>query len=272
VSDVLVSAHWLEARLGDPSLRVLEASIAKESYDDAHIPGALWVDHFADLLRNGDETSGEVLGPEQFAALMRRLGIAAQTTVVWYGDRHSSYAIRGLWTMAFYRHPAPVHVLDGGRERWIAEGRAVTAEVPRIVPAEYPAPAATDDRDRATWQQVRDAIDDPGAVVLDVRSLDEYEGRTVRAAHAGHIPGAAHVEWTDATAGDNVLKSPAELRAMYEAAGVTPDKRVIAHCQLGIRAAHTWFVLKHVLGYPDVRNYDGSWQEWGNRNDLPAEL
>src|SRR5581483_5376630 len=134
VSDVLVSAHWLEARLGDPSLRVLEASIAKESYDDAHIPGALWVDHFADLLRNGDETSGEVLGPEQFAALMRRLGIAAQTTVVWYGDRHSSYAIRGLWTMAFYRHPAPVHVLDGGRERWIAEGRAVTAKVPRIAP------------------------------------------------------------------------------------------------------------------------------------------
>jgi thiosulfate/3-mercaptopyruvate sulfurtransferase len=119
---------------------------------------------------------------------------------------------------------------------------------------------------------VRDAIDDDGAVVLDVRSEDEYTGRNVRAKRGGHVPGAAHVEWTDATAGDNVLKPLEELRAMYEAQGVTPDKDVIAHCQLGVRASHTWFVLKHVLGYPNVRNYDGSWAEWGNRDDSPIEI
>jgi thiosulfate/3-mercaptopyruvate sulfurtransferase len=108
-------------------------------------------------------------------------------------------------------------------------------------------------------------------VILDVRSTDEYTGANPRAKHGGHIPGAVHTEWTDATAGDNVLLSESELREMYASRGVTPDKEVIAHCQLGIRAAHTWFVLKHVLGYPNVRNYDGSWQEWGNRDDLPIE-
>lgn len=147
----------------------------------------------------------------------------------------------------------------------------MTSELVTPERTSYPVPSAPDETNRATWQQVRSAIDDDASVVLDVRAREEYDGTLVRAARGGHIPGAAHVEWTDATAGDNVLKPPDELRAMYAEQGVTPDKRVIAHCQLGIRAVHTWFVLKHVLGYPDVRNYDGSWREWGDREDLPVE-
>lgn len=265
------SPQWLEDHLGDPNVRIIESSIDQASYDAAHIPGAVWVDHFAGLLRNGDQSSGEVLTPEQYAALMRRLGITPATTIVWYGDRHSSYAIRGFWTNDFYQHPAPCYVLEGGRERWIAEGRPLTTDVPAITPAVYPAPARHTDAHRATWQEVRAAIGAPGRVVLDVRAPEEFAGTNVRAKHGGHIPGAVNIEWTDAAAGDNMLKSVDELRSMYEAAGVTPDKEIIAHCQLGVRAAHTWFVLTHVLGYPNVKNYDGSWQEWGNRDDLPID-
>ena len=266
-----VTADWLERRLGDPDVRVLEASVAKQTYDAAHIPGAQWVDFHRDLLRNGDDSSGYILTSEQYASLMRRLGIAPETTVVWYGDRHNVYAIRGFWTMDAYRHAGAAHVLEGGRERWLAEGRPTATEVPSFAPTQYPLPGAAHDGNRATWEQVRDAIDTPPSVVLDVRSREEYEGIDVRADRGGHIPGAAHVEWTDAAAGDNVLKPAHELRAMYEARGVTPDREIITHCQLGIRAVHTWFVLKHVLGYPNVRNYDGSWEEWGNRPDTSIE-
>lgn len=262
---------WLEAHLSDPTICVIEASIDKATYDDAHIPGARWVDHYSDLLRNGDESSGLILTPEQYAALMEHLGIAPETTVVWYGDRHSSYAMRGFWTMDFYAHRGAVHVLEGGRERWVAERRPLTRDVPSVARSTYPVPAITRDANRATLEQVRHAIGAGGKIILDVRAPDEYDGTNVRAARAGHIPGAVNIEWTDATAGDNVLRPEAELRAMYEGAGVTPDKEVIAHCQLGIRAVHTWFVLKHVLAYPRVRDYDGSWQEWGNRGDTPIE-
>ena len=262
---------WLEQHLHDPNMRIVEASIARETYEAAHIPGATWVDFHADLLRNGDDSSGLIPAPKQYAALMSRLGIRPHSTVVWYGDRHSSYAIRGFWMMDYYQHPAPLYVLDGGRERWQRESRPMTAAPTAVERAEYPVPPSADDSNDATWQQVRDAMDSTGSVVLDVRSAGEYNGTEVRAKHGGHIPGAVNIEWTDATSDANVLKPVNELLEMFKSRGVTPDKEVITHCQLGIRAAHTWFVLKHVLGYPRVRNYSGSWREWGSRDDLPIE-
>jgi len=263
--------EWLQARLGDPNVRVIESSIEQATYDGAHIPGARWVDAHPDLLLKGDESSGYVLTPEQYAALMSRLGVRPDTTVVWYGDRHSSLAMRGFWTTDYYRHPGGCYVLEGGRERWLAEHRPTSQEVPDATRTPYPVPVSANRENQASWQDVSAAIGARDKVVLDVRVRGEYEGTDIRAARGGHVPGAVHFEWLDATAGENVLKPESELRAMLESRGVTPDKEIIAHCQLGIRASHTWFLLKHVLGYPRVKNYDGSWQEWGNRDDLPVQ-
>ena len=267
----LVPANWLQARLDDPNVVILEASVERATYDASHIPESRWVDVHRDMLLGGDDTSGHPISADDFAALMSRLGVSPESAVVWYGDRHSSLAIRGFWTMQYYRHPGALCVLDGGRERWIAEGRPTTAAMPKTARTDYPTPIGVDESDRATIDLVRAAIGQPGSVLLDVRSRDEYTGANRRAARAGHIPDAAHVEWTDATSAPHERKSIAELRRMYEAQGVTPEKEVVTYCQLGIRAAHTWFVLKHVLGYPNVRNYDGSWQEWGNREDTPID-
>jgi thiosulfate/3-mercaptopyruvate sulfurtransferase len=266
----LVTTAWLEQHLRDEGIRIVETGTERAStYDEGHVPGAVWVDPHAELLREGDDSSGEVITPEQFAALMSRLGVTPSKLIIAYGDQGGRHATRLFWTCRLYGHEA-VCVVDGGREAWLAEGRPLSRETPDIVATQYPVPQPRPGFD-ITAEEILGHLGRPDFIVLDVRTPEEYYGEDVRAARGGHIPGAKLLPWTSVLRDDCRLRPVEELRAHFRNAGVTPDRTVAVHCQLGVRASHTWFVLTQVLGYPDVRNYDGSWQEWGNRFDLPVE-
>jgi thiosulfate/3-mercaptopyruvate sulfurtransferase len=270
MSDVVVSTEWVAAQLSAPRTHVIDVSSSADGYAAGHLPGAVAIAWRRELIPNEDESSGMVIDPHRFAALARKLGLRPSDTLIFYGDEGSRHAARALWTFAYYRHAGALHWMDGGRERWRAEGRPLTDELPDSEPGDYPAPSARDDTLRTTREEIRARLDDPGFAVLDVRTADEYSGADRRAARGGHIPGARHVFWEDALTPDGALRPKEELAALY--ASVPRDATVAVHCQLGVRAAHTWLVLKHVLDYPDVRNYDGSWQDWGNRDDTPVEV
>jgi thiosulfate/3-mercaptopyruvate sulfurtransferase len=273
MSDALVSTAWLADRLSPPqadSLRIVDVPTSDDGYEQGHIPRAVKVDWKRELIPDEDESSGDVIDPDRFAALARRLGIRPDSEVVFYGDQGGRHALRALWTFEYYKHRGPLHFLDGGRERWRAENRPLTDEPSPVEPSDYPTPSG-----RANIRIRRDEIlarlpDTNGKfVVLDVRTPDEYSGADVRSARGGHIPGAINIDWQRSLRPAGSLISEKELAQLYER--IPRDATVAVHCQLGVRASHTWFVLKHVLGYPDVRNYDGSWAEWGNRDDTPVE-
>ena len=269
MTDALVSTDWVAQRLGVPGVRVIDAASSADGYASGHLPGALAIAWRQELIADEDESSGDVIDPERFGALARRLGLRPDDTLVFYGDEGGRHAIRALWTFEYYRHAGALHFVDGGRERWRAEGRPLTTEPTPLVPSDYPVPSARKPEVRITKDEVRAQLGSDGFAVLDVRTPEEYAGTDLRAARGGHIPGAVHIFWEEALTPDGALKPRDELERIY--ASVPHDATVAVHCQLGIRAAHTWFVLRHVLDYPDVRNYDGSWQEWGNRDDTPVE-
>jgi len=264
----LVTTQWLADHLGDDGLVVVESDEDVLLYDTGHIPGAVKVDWHTEL---NDQVTRDYLDPEQFAALMRAKGISRDDTVVFYGDNFNWWAAYALWVFSLFGHP-DVRLLNGGRRKWVEEGRPLTREVPARPPTDYPVPPRDDAGIRAFRDQVMAHIA-AGRPLVDVRSPGEYTGEMLHmpdypqegALRGGHIPGAVNKPWKSAANDDGTFKSPEALRAVYaDELGLSPSDDIIAYCRIGERSAHTWFVLRHLLGYPQVRNYDGSWTEWGN--------
>jgi thiosulfate/3-mercaptopyruvate sulfurtransferase len=271
----LVSTDWLSEHLGTEGLAVVETDEDVLLYETGHIPGAIKIDWHTDL---NDTIVRDYVSAERFASLMSARGIAADDTVVFYGDNFNWWAAYALWVFSLFGH-RDVRLLDGGRQKWIAEGRPLTTEVVERAPSEYPTPTRDDTLIRAF---LGDTVEhsQTGKPLIDVRSPEEYRGERLHmpdypnegALRGGHIPGAFNVPWKRAAADDGTFRTVDELKAIYqEEIGLEPADEVISYCRIGERSSHTWFVLRYLLGFPHVRNYDGSWTEYGNAVRVPIE-
>jgi thiosulfate/3-mercaptopyruvate sulfurtransferase len=271
---VLVTTDWLAEHLNDSNLVLAEVDENPDLYDEGHIPGAVKL-HWRDDLQ--DPVERDLVEKDEFERLMGSLGVGNATALVLYGDKNNWFAAYAYWYLKIYGH-GDVRILDGGRQKWIDEGRELTTDGPQVQPATYSA----QDRDesiRTYRDAVHEAIGADGAALVDVRSPQEFSGDLIAppgyeqegAQRGGHIPTAASIPWAQAVRDDGTFKSAGELRELYGGRGVTDDKEVTAYCRIGERSAHTWFVLSELLGYQKVRNYDGSWTEWGNLVDVPIE-
>jgi len=267
----LVTTDWLAEHLGEPGLAVVESDEDVLLYDTGHIPGSVKVDWHTEL---NDPVTRDYVNGTRFAELLGEKGISRDSTVVIYGDRNNWWAAYALWVFSLFGH-ADVRLLDGGRAKWVAEGREVTREVPTPATVDYPVVERDDSVIRAFKDEVLAHLGQP---LVDVRSPGEYSGELLHmpdypqegAVRGGHIPGAASVPWARAAAEDATFKSRDDLEAIYQQEqGLSPTDEVIAYCRIGERSSHTWFVLTHLLGFAHVRNYDGSWTEWGNSVRVP---
>jgi thiosulfate/3-mercaptopyruvate sulfurtransferase len=272
--DVLVDTQWVENHLNDDSIRIVEVDENPALYNEAHIPGAIGFDWKRDLQ---DQVKRDFLGPEEFGELFGSRGISNDHTIVLYGDRNNWFAAYTYWYLKYYGHDK-VRLVNGPREKWISEGRPTTSDVPSYEPQQFTAEPG-DEAIRAKRDEVLNALGRPTRLV-DVRSPQEFSGELIAMAgyeqegaqRAGHIPGAASVPWAQAVREDGTFKSAEELRELYEGKGViNGSDPIIAYCRIGERSAHTWFVLHELLGKDDVKNYDGSWTEWGNMVAVPIE-
>ncbi len=272
--NVLVTTDWLAEHLGDGNLVVAEVDEDPDLYDEGHIPGAVKL-HWREDLQ--DPVERDLADKARFEELMASRGIANDTTVVLYGDKNNWFAAYAYWYLKIYGHE-DVRLVDGGRQKWIDEGRELSPDVPSPGTASYSA-KQRDESIRVYRDTVLGDLESVGIALVDVRSPQEYSGELIAppgyeqegASRGGHIPGAQSIPWAQAVQDDGTFKPADALRELYSAKGVTPDKEIRAYCRIGERSAHTWFVLRELLGYENVKNYDGSWTEWGNLVDVPIE-
>jgi thiosulfate/3-mercaptopyruvate sulfurtransferase len=273
--EALVSTEWLAAHLGDENIRIIESDEDVLLYETGHIPGSQKVDWHTDL---NDAVMRDYISREQFQALLRAKGIDDSTTVIFYGDKNNWWAAYAFWVFQLFGF-TNAKILDGGRLKWEQEGRAMTTDVPAFKQTSYAARERSDAEIRAFMGDVRKHVESRGKLV-DVRSPDEFTGKKLHMAdypqegamRGGHIPGAKSVPWARAANPDGTFKAAGELREIYEREqGLSPSDDVIAYCRIGERSSHTWFVLRYLLGYGTVRNYDGSWTKWGNAVRAPIE-
>jgi thiosulfate/3-mercaptopyruvate sulfurtransferase len=273
--EMLVSTDWVAEHLDDADLVLVESDEDVLLYDTGHIPGAVKIDWHMDL---NDPLVRDYLDAGRFAELMSRKGISREHTVIFYGDNSNWWAAYALWVFSLFGHP-DVRLMDGGRRKWVLEQRPMVTEVPDRERTDYPVPERHDAPIRAFREDVLRHLERRGALV-DVRSPQEFSGEMLHmpdypqegALRGGHIPGARNVPWKRAANDDGSFRSSAELEEIYAGEiGLSREEEIIAYCRIGERSSHTWFVLKHLLGYPNVRNYDGSWTEWGNLVGVPIE-
>lgn len=271
--EVLVTTDWAADHLNDEGVRFIEVDVDTESYDSGHIPGAVgwnWKNQLQDTLQRS------IASQEDFEQLLQESGIDNDTTIVLYGDNNNWFAAWAYWLLKYYGHE-DARILDGGRKKWQAENRELTTDEPDLSTGDYSIEEVNEEY-RAFRNDVAELIEGDDFGLVDVRSPEEFsgeklgpEGLNEGAQRGGHIPGASNIPWSKAVNEDGTFKSKEELQEIYENEGVTPDKDIIAYCRIGERSAHSWFVLNELLEYPTVRNYDGSWTEWGNLVNAPIE-
>jgi thiosulfate/3-mercaptopyruvate sulfurtransferase len=272
--EVLVSTDWVAQHLNDPNLRLVEVDVDTKAYDQGHIAGAVgwnWQTQLQDNVRR------DLISKAVLENLLGQSGISNDTTVLLYGDNNNWFAAYAFWQLKYYGHK-DARLINGGRKKWVAEGRPLTTDLPRITRGTYRA-QEPDESLRAHKEEVLAIVEKrQRGKLVDVRSVDEFTGKIIAppglpetAQRAGHIPGANNIPWSQAANDDGTFKSAETLRQLYQGKGVREDSPVVAYCRIGERSAHTWFVLKYLLGYEDVKNYDGSWTEWGNLVGAPIE-
>ena len=272
-ANTLVSTDWVNEHKNDPNVAIVEVDVDTEAYGQGHIPGAIgwnWQTQLCDTVQR------DIIRQADLEKLLGHSGIGNDTTIILYGDNNNWFAAWAFWQLKIYGHQ-DVRIMNGGRKKWLAENRELTTDAVSPAPRTYTC-SAPDNTIRALRRQVEDALDAGNAALVDVRSPDEFSGKLLSppglpetCQRGGHIPGAANIPWAMACNEDGTFKPVDELNKIYEAKGVTADKDIIAYCRIGERSSHSWFVLKYLLGFPNVSNYDGSWTEWGNLVGAPVQ-